>query len=168
MSTLFCTYYHSPLGIIRVCGTDRFISEVHFMREEEIALSDMTPSLILPDVINECVEQLIEYFQGRRRNFTVPVYQDGTDFQQIVWNELLGIPYGKTVSYMTLSKRIGDTKAIRAVGTTNGKNKIAIIVPCHRVIGSHGDLTGYAGGLWRKKWLLDHEMKIAHGVQTLF
>ncbi|MBI2730129.1 MAG: methylated-DNA--[protein]-cysteine S-methyltransferase [Sphingobacteriales bacterium] len=168
MQMLFCTYYHSPLGIIRICGTDRFVSEVHFMREEEIALSDMTPSPVLPDVINECVEQLIEYFQGRRKNFTIPVYQDGTDFQQIVWNELLGIPYGKTVSYMTVSKRIGDTKAIRAVGSTNGRNKIAVIVPCHRVIGSHGDLTGYAGGLWRKKWLLDHEMKIAHGVQTLF
>ena len=168
MATLFCTYYHSPIGIVRICGTDRFISEVHFMREEEIALSDMQPSLVLPDVVNECVEQLIEYFQGRRRNFTVPVYQDGTDFQQIVWNELLGIPYGKTISYLNLSKRIGDAKAIRAVGTTNGKNKIAVIVPCHRVIGSHGDLTGYASGLWRKKWLLDLEMKIAHGVQTLF
>jgi methylated-DNA-[protein]-cysteine S-methyltransferase len=168
MSTLFCTYYHSPLGIIRICGTDRFVSEVHFMSEEEIALSDMRPSILLPDVMNDCLEQLIEYFQGKRKNFTVPVYQDGTDFQQIVWNELLGISYGKTISYMTLSKRIGDTKAIRAVGTTNGKNKIAVIVPCHRVIGSNGDLTGYAGGLWRKKWLLDHEMKIAHGVQTLF
>lgn len=168
MQTLFCTYYHSPLGIIRICGTDRFVSEVHFMREEEIALSDMTPSPVLPEIISDCVEQLIEYFQGKRKNFTVAVYQDGTDFQQIVWNELLGIPFGKTISYMTLSKRIGDTKAIRAVGTTNGRNKIAVIVPCHRVIGSHGDLTGYAGGLWRKKWLLDHEMKIAHGVQTLF
>ena len=98
----------------------------------------------------------------------MPVYQDGTDFQQIVWNELLGIPYGKTISYQTLSKKIGDVKAIRAVGATNGKNKIAVIVPCHRVIGSHGDLTGYAAGLWRKKWLLEHELKIAHGVQTLF
>ena len=142
MSTLFCTYYHSPLGIVRICGTDRFISELHFMREEEIALSDMKPSLVLPEVINDCAEQLIEYFQGKRRNFTVPVYQDGTDFQQIVWNELLGIPYGKTISYQTLSKKIGDVKAIRAVGATNGKNKIAVIVPCHRVIGSHGDLTG--------------------------
>lgn len=168
MNSLFCTYYHSPIGIIRIAGTDRFISEVHFMREEEIALSDMKPSLVLPEVINDCVNQLIEYFQGKRRNFTVPVYQDGTDFQQIVWNELLGIPYGRTISYQTLSKRIGDVKAIRAVGTTNGKNKIGIIVPCHRVIGSNGDLTGYAGGLWRKKWLLDHELKIAHGVQTLF
>ncbi|MGE5108849.1 MAG: methylated-DNA--[protein]-cysteine S-methyltransferase, partial [Sphingobacteriales bacterium] len=154
MNSLFCTYYHSPIGIIRIAGTDRFISEVHFMREEEIALSDMKPSLVLPEVINDCVNQLIEYFQGKRRNFTVPVYQDGTDFQQIVWNELLGIPYGRTISYQTLSKRIGDVKAIRAVGTTNGKNKIGIIVPCHRVIGSNGDLTGYAGGLWRKKWLL--------------
>jgi methylated-DNA-[protein]-cysteine S-methyltransferase len=168
METLFCTYYHSPLGIVRISGTHRFISEVHFMREEEIALSAMTSSPVLPEVIKECLEQLIEYFQGSRKNFTIPVYQDGTDFQQIVWNELIGIPYGKTVSYMTLSKKIGDVKAIRAVGATNGRNKIAVIVPCHRVIGTHGELTGYAGGLWRKKWLLDHEMKIAHGVQTLF
>lgn len=168
MNSLFCTYYHSPIGIIRIAGTDRFISEVHFMREEEIALSDMKPSLVLPEVIRDCVDQLIEYFQGKRKNFTVPVYQDGTDFQQIVWNELLGIPYGRTISYQTLSKKIGDVKAIRAVGTTNGKNKIGVIVPCHRVIGINGDLTGYAGGLWRKKWLLDHELKIAHGVQTLF
>ena len=168
MSTLFCTYYHSPIGIIRIAGTDRFISEVHFMKEEEIALSDLKPSLVLPEVIRDGVDQLIEYFQGKRKNFTVPVYQDGTDFQQIVWNELLGIPYGRTISYQTLSKKIGDVKAIRAVGTTNGKNKIGVIVPCHRVIGSNGDLTGYAGGLWRKKWLLDHELKIAHGVQTLF
>lgn len=168
MSNLFCTYYHSPIGIIRIAGTDRFISEVHFMREEEIALSDMTSSPELPVVMHDCVEQLIEYFQGNRKNFTVPVYQDGTDFQQIVWNELLGIPYGKTISYMSLSKKIGDTKAIRAVGMTNGRNKIAVIVPCHRVIGTHGSLTGYASGLWRKKWLLDHELKIAYGVQTLF
>ena len=168
MGNLFCTYYHSPIGIIRIAGTDRFISEVHFMKEEEIALSDMKPTLVLPEVIRDCVDQLIEYFQGKRRNFTIPVYQDGTDFQQIVWNELLGIPYGRTISYQTLSKKIGDVKAIRAVGTTNGKNKIGVIVPCHRVIGANGDLTGYAGGLWRKKWLLDHELKIAHGVQTLF
>ena len=100
--------------------------------------------------------------------FSVPVAQTGSDFQQGVWAELLKIPFGETISYLELSKRIGDVKAIRAVGTTNGKNQIAIIVPCHRVIGSNGTLTGYAGGLWRKQWLLEHEMKIKHGVRMLF
>ncbi|HET9057640.1 MAG TPA: methylated-DNA--[protein]-cysteine S-methyltransferase [Chitinophagaceae bacterium] len=168
MNTLFYTYFHSPIGVIRISGTDRFICEVHFMKDDEISVSDLKSSPVVPEVINTCVEQLKEYFEGGRKNFTVPVYQDGTDFQQIVWNELLGIPFAKTISYLTLSKRIGDVKAIRAVGSTNAKNKIGIIVPCHRVIGANQDLVGYAGGLWRKKWLLDHEMKIAYGVQTLF
>jgi methylated-DNA-[protein]-cysteine S-methyltransferase len=96
------------------------------------------------------------------------VHQPGTFFQQKVWGELLQIPYGKTISYLELSRRIGDEKAIRAVGSTNGKNRIAIIVPCHRVIGSDKSLTGYAGGVWRKKWLLQHEFKITHGILTLF
>ena len=94
--------------------------------------------------------------------------QDGTIFQQRVWSELLAIPYGKTISYLTLAKRLGDPKAIRAAASTNGKNNIAIIVPCHRVIGSNNDLVGYAGGLWRKRWLLEMETKITYGVQTLF
>jgi methylated-DNA-[protein]-cysteine S-methyltransferase len=85
-----------------------------------------------------------------------------------VWNELQGIPFGKTISYLELSRRLGDTKAIRAAASANGKNNIVIVVPCHRVIGSKNDLVGYAGGIWRKKWFLEHEAKIAHGVQTLF
>lgn len=89
-------------------------------------------------------------------------------FQEKVWQELLKIAPGQTISYMQLSKRLGDVKAIRAVGTANGKNTVAIIVPCHRVIGSNGDLVGYGGELWRKKWLLDHEAKYSNGVQTLF
>ena len=100
--------------------------------------------------------------------YSVTVAKTGSDVQQVVLAELLKIPFGETISYLELSKRIGDVKAIRAVGTTNGKNQIAIIVPCHRVIGSNGTLTGYAGGLWRKQWLLEHEMKIKHGVRMLF
>ena len=119
-------------------------------------------------LIQQCIDQLNEYFEGSRKTFNIPLQQEGTPFQQKVWAQLLNIGYGKTISYLTLSKQIGDTKAIRAVGTTNGKNQIAIIVPCHRVIGSDGSLTGYAGELWRKKWLLDHEGKFANGVQTLF
>lgn len=115
-----------------------------------------------------CAEQLIQYFNGQRRIFELPIHQEGTKFQQDVWNELTTIPFGKTISYLELARRTGDTKASRAVANANGKNKIAIIVPCHRVIGSNHELIGYAGGLWRKKWLLEHEAKIAYGVQTLF
>lgn len=118
-------------------------------------------------VIN-CVEQLIQYFNGERRIFELPLNQAGTAFQQDVWNILTQIPFGKTISYLDLARTTGDTKATRAVANANGKNNIAIIVPCHRVIGSTGELTGYAGGLWRKKWLLELEAKVAHGVQTLF
>ena len=116
----------------------------------------------------QCIEQLIQYFQGQRRVFEFPIHQTGTAFQEKVWNELIGIPFGKRISYLELSRRMGDVKAIRAAASANGKNNIAIVVPCHRVIGSNNDLVGYAGGIWRKKWLLDHELKIAHGVQTLF
>lgn len=119
-------------------------------------------------ILKTCVEEIEAFFEGRLLQFSVPVAQKGSDFQQGVWAELLKIPFGETISYLELSKRIGDVKAIRAVGTTNGKNQIAIIVPCHRVIGSNGTLTGYAGGLWRKQWLLEHEMKIKHGVRMLF
>ena len=116
----------------------------------------------------QAVEQLIEYFNGKRLTFDLPISQQGTQFQERVWNELLNIRFGKTISYLQLAKQIGDVKAIRAIAATNGKNNIAIIVPCHRVIGSNGTLVGYAGDLWRKQWLLKHEAKNCNGVQTLF
>lgn len=122
----------------------------------------MSPMLI------QCVEQLIQYFNGQRRQFELPLNQPGTPFQQEVWGELILIPFGKTISYLELARRTGDTKATRAVASANGKNNIAIIVPCHRVIGSNRELVGYGGGLWRKKWLLELEAKVAYGVQTLF
>lgn len=109
-----------------------------------------------------------EYFAGKRKDFELPIIQNGTEFQKQVWTELLQIPYGKTVSYQELSKRIGNVKAVRAVGTCNGSNKHCIIVPCHRVIGKNGALTGYGGDLWRKKWLLQHEAKYEYGVRELF
>jgi methylated-DNA-[protein]-cysteine S-methyltransferase len=111
---------------------------------------------------------LIQYFNGQRRTFDLPLHQPGTAFQQDVWNILTQIPFGKTISYLELARQTGDSKATRAVANANGKNNIAIIVPCHRVIGSNKELIGYAGGLWRKKWLLEHEAKVAYGVQTLF
>lgn len=118
--------------------------------------------------IQNCIKQLNEYFAGKRKDFQLPVTQYGTEFQKRVWNELLQIPYGKTISYQELSKRIGNVKAVRAAGTCNGNNKQCIVVPCHRVIGSNGDLTGYSGDLWRKKWLLQHEAKYEYGVRELF
>jgi len=163
------TYYQSPLGLLRIGGTDTYISEISFIDHLEEAEYQHTQlgGAVTPIVI-QCIEQLIQYFQGQRRFFDFPISQEGTEFQQRVWNELTVIPFGKTISYLDLSRRLGDTKAIRAAAAANGRNNIVIVVPCHRVIGSKQDLVGYGGGLWRKKWLLEHETKIMYGVQTLF
>lgn len=165
MSITHSTYYHSPVGLLKISGTEDFISEVSFHDRTQKAEGNKKH---IPHMLINCVEQLIQYFNGQRRIFELPLNQPGTSFQQGVWNELIAIPYGKTISYMELAIKTGDTKATRAVANANGKNNIAIIVPCHRVIGSNKDLVGYAGGLWRKKWLLELEAKVAHGVQTLF
>lgn len=164
MSETVFTYYRSPLGLLKIAGTNQYINEISFIDHSIQVAVDSTSHPLL----HQCIEELIEYFSGKRVAFDLPVFQKGTDFQSRVWGELLAIPYGKTISYMTLAKRLGDPNCIRAAASSNGKNHIAIIVPCHRVIGSNQSLVGYAGGLWRKKWLLDHENKIANGLQTLF
>ncbi|MDR1680771.1 MAG: methylated-DNA--[protein]-cysteine S-methyltransferase [Prevotellaceae bacterium] len=110
-------------------------------------------------ILQACIRQLDEYFAGRRRSFDLPLAPSGTAFQRGVWQALAAIPYGQTISYLELARRIGNSKAVRAVGRANGQNKIVIIVPCHRVIGAHGTLVGYTGGLWRKEWLLKHEQR---------
>jgi methylated-DNA-[protein]-cysteine S-methyltransferase len=120
----------------------------------------------IPLVLKEAVNQIQDYFEGNRNGLNFKLNPKGTDFQQKVWQELLNIPYGKTMSYQELSIKLGDVKAIRAVANANAKNPLWIVVPCHRVIGSDGSLTGYAGGLWRKKWLLDHENPVKQ--QSLF
>jgi methylated-DNA-[protein]-cysteine S-methyltransferase len=163
-------FYHSPIGTILIEYNDEFITALLFKDEKlemqtEITVKEADKN---NDLLNKCQQQLDEYFEGTRREFDFPIQQNGTSFQQKIWTALLEIPYGKTISYLDLSKRTGDAKATRAVGTTNGKNQLSIVIPCHRVIGSNGDLTGYGGGLWRKKWLLQHEGKFAHGIQTLF
>lgn len=164
MSETCTTYYHSPLGVIRISGNNDFISEVSFY--DKVQHTDSKKNI--PPLMINCIEQLIQYFHGELRRFELPISQQGTEFQKHVWGELMGIPFGRTVSYLDLAKKTGDPKAIRAVGAANGKNNVAIIIPCHRVIGSNRDLVGYMGGLWRKRWLLEHEAKYAHGVQTLF
>ncbi len=165
MAETYTTYYHSPVGLLKISGTNDYISEVTF--HDTSTKAEGNKKHIPPMLIN-CVEQLIQYFNGQRRIFELPLNQTGTAFQQDVWSILTQIPFGKTISYLELARKTGDTKATRAVANANGKNNIAIIVPCHRVIGSDKTLVGYAGGLWRKKWLLELEAKVAHGVQTLF
>ncbi len=165
MADQFTTYYHSPVGWLKIAGNNDFISEVSF---HDTSQKSEGHNKHMPSLVIQCIEQLIQYFNGQLRQFDFPVHQPGSDFQQSVWNQLMSIPFGRTISYLELARRIGDTKATRAVASANGKNNIAIIIPCHRVIGANKELVGYGGGLWRKKWLLDHEMKIAYGVQTLF
>lgn len=156
-------FYSSPIGPLEIQCTDSCITSIKFIDGKEIPSSIPEPDSLL----NQCFHQLDEYFRGYRKEFTFPIEQDGTDFQKQVWAQLRTIPYGLKISYAELSKQLGDIKKIRAVGTTNGKNKLAIVVPCHRVIGSNQQLTGYAGGLWRKRWLLDHEAKFTPGVRQL-
>lgn len=165
MADIFSTYYHSPVGLLKISGTNDYIIEVSF---HDTSQKPEGTKKHLPPLLINCVEQLIQYFNGERRVFELPLNQAGTMFQQEVWSHLQSIPYGKTISYLELARKTGDTKATRAVANANGKNDIAIIIPCHRVIGSNKELVGYAGGLWRKKWLLELEAKVAHGVQTLF
>ncbi|TCZ73923.1 methylated-DNA--[protein]-cysteine S-methyltransferase [Flaviaesturariibacter aridisoli] len=151
----------TPVGYLHIHSEDGFIRVIHFSDEPLEGPYDEAPEL------QACLRQLGEYFAGSRTHFDFPMQQGGTPFQQSVWNGLLQIPFGKTCSYRDLSKQLGDVKAIRAVGTANGRNQLAIVVPCHRVIGSDRSLTGYAGGLHRKQWLLAHEARHAGGAQQL-
>jgi len=144
----------TPIGFTEIKGDENGISKIYVLDESEEL------STIIPKDLIEAVTQLQEYFIGKRTEFTFKLNPKGTEFQKKVWQELLQIPYGKTCSYLELSKKLGDVKAIRAVASANGKNPLWIVVPCHRVIGTDGSLTGYAGGLWRKKWLLEHENPI--------
>ena len=164
-------YYKSPLGVLEIRSTGALISELLFVNAwKGVKLKEEHISFVNPEsaILKICFRQLDEYFAGTRTVFTIKTAQPGTPFQQQVWAELCSIPYGRTISYNDLSKRIGNIKAVRAVGTANGKNSICIVIPCHRVIGSNGALVGYGGDLWRKKWLLDHENKTVNGLQSLF
>lgn len=152
-------YIKTPLGIARIEGDEHGIAVISVIGQGD-------SSSEIPNVLTEAVAQLNDYFDGKRNDFTFKLNPSGTEFQQKVWKGLLEIPFGKTMSYLELSKKLGDVKAIRAVASANGKNPLWIVVPCHRVIGSDGSLTGYAGGLWRKKWLLEHENPLKQ--QSLF
>ena len=144
-------FLHTPLGIAKLEGDENGVSSI------TVIDGDIPPSDVIPEVLDDAVYQLQEYFEGKRQTFSLTLNPEGTDFQKKVWDALLQIPFGKTISYLQLSKTLGDPKAIRAVASANGKNPLWIVIPCHRVIGSDGSLTGYAGGIHRKKWLLVHE-----------
>ena len=143
-------YIKTALGIAKIVGDEDGITVISVSDEGIV-------SSTIPMVLQEAVSQLNDYFEGKRTDFTFKLNPSGTEFQQKVWKGLLKIPFGKTMSYLELSKKLGDVKAIRAVASANGKNPLWVVVPCHIVIGTDGSLTGYAGGLWRKKWLLEHE-----------
>jgi len=149
----------TPLGIATIIGDENGVSVISVADEGEVLNK-------IPAVLQEAVSQLNAYFYGERTSFDFKINPKGTDFQKKVWKALLEIPFGKTRTYLEQSKILGDVKAIRAVASANGKNPLWVVVPCHRVIGSDGSLTGYAGGLWRKKWLLEHENPSAQ--QSLF
>ena len=158
------TYYKTPIGIAKIVGDKNGIQSVSVLDEDAISLELL--NIKTPKCLQECTNQLEEYFNGKRDSFNLTVNPKGTSFQKKVWKALLNIPYGKTKNYLEQSKALGDVKAIRAVASANGKNPLWIIIPCHRVIGSDGSLTGYAGGIWRKKWLLAHENPVKQ--QSLF
>ena len=153
-------YYSSPIGTLEIKGNDDGLCSLEFMEET------IDPTEKVHESIKEVVYQLDEYFTGIRKEFGLKLNPEGTEFQKKVWKELIEIPFGKTWSYLDIALKLGDKNATRAVGNSNGKNPIAIVVPCHRVIGSTGKLTGYAGGLWRKEWLLKHENSVIFGKQT--
>lgn len=153
---MFSQYTESPLGLIRILATASGISAISFVTTRQTVDQPSAHTAL-------AVQQLNAYFAGRLTHFSLPLAASGTVFQQQVWRQLCGIPFGQTCSYADIARGISNAKAVRAVGAANGRNPIAIVVPCHRVIGANGTLTGYAGGLDKKAWLLKHEQKLNVG-----
>ncbi len=153
-------YYESPIGWIEIVTSEKAILSIIFVDERKTQTEQ-------PKIMVNAISQLDEYFKGTRLQFDLKCEINGTEFQEKVWNQLLEIPFGETTSYHEMAKCVGNVKATRAIGNANGKNRISIVYSCHRVIGSDGSLTGYAGGLERKKWLLDHEKKIMNNNDIL-
>ncbi len=157
MTNKYLTYYDSPIGKIKITADEESITSLFFMLDMDGI--ELEPSIV-NDPLLKCIGQLDLYFKGELKEFDLKLNPSGTEFQKRVWNEILKIPFGKTISYLELSRLLGNEKSIRAIARANGENKIAIIIPCHRVIGSDRTLTGYTWGIWRKKWLLSHEAAV--------
>jgi methylated-DNA-[protein]-cysteine S-methyltransferase len=156
----FCSVLHTPIGELSILADSAAVVEVSFMKPGD-------PSMQESSISHHAATELQAYFDGTLKCFTFPQQQAGTPFQQSVWQALQTIPYGTTLSYAALSVQMQQPKAIRAIAAANGRNDLAIIIPCHRVIGSSGKLIGYAGELWRKNWLLNHEREISQEGQLL-
>lgn len=159
--------FHSPIGIIEVTATDTGLYSVLFLKEH----TPQDEAIFVPStnpIVLQCIQQLKEYFHSGRRTFDIPLAPAGSTFQQQVWRELVKIPFGKTSTYSAVAQQLNNPLSVRAVGTANGRNPIAILIPCHRVIGADGTLTGYAGGLWRKEYLLKLEGSGKYGQPTLW
>ena len=154
MCILYRDSFETPIGFVRVTANDSGICSIGFQTHTE---SEPNASPITDQALN----QLRSYFIGALQGFSLPLAPEGTQFEQEVWNQLSKVPYASTCSYLDIANRMNNPKAIRAVGRANGANPIAIVIPCHRVVGADGSLTGYAGELWRKRWLLDHEARVA-------
>lgn len=150
----------SPLGAIQVLGDENGVQSILFLEDAKPFTEEIPKSLSI------AVQELTDYFTKKTKDFTFKLNPQGTEFQQKVWQQLCTIPFSKTSSYLDMAKALGDPKVIRAAASANGKNPISIVIPCHRVIGSDGSMTGYAGGIWRKEWLLNHESAVTQG--TLF
>ena len=158
MDELSTAFVRSPIGWLEVRGGPRGVAAVHFASG---AVRHRDAGRPLPAPVSSCLRQLDEYFRGTRWTFSVELDLRGTEFQKRIWRLLLEVPFGKTASYRGIAAAAGNAKATRAVGGANHRNPVSIIVPCHRVVGADGRLTGYGGGLWRKEWLLNHEKRIA-------
>lgn len=158
----FTRYMNSPIGWIKIQSTENALTAVCFVTEKD------HDSIDQPQILQETENQLQEYFAGKRKQFELKLNPEGTGFQQKVWQQLKKIEFGETASYLDIAVQTGSEKNTRAVGLANGKNPIAIVIPCHRIIGSSGKLIGYAGGLDRKRWLLNHELTHSNSYTRLF
>ncbi len=159
---LYKTYCQTKIGHIEITTSEDSITNISFLDNYKIDENIVTKNIDEPEILITAKKQITEYFLKQRTDFDLKLKLQGTDFQNSVWNELLKIPYGQTISYLQLAQRIGNQKASRAVANANSKNKIPIIIPCHRVIGSNGKLVGYASGIDRKQFLLNLETNILH------
>ena len=142
-------HYHTPIGNMEITASNSVVEAIHFV--------DTVHPVCPNSVTNVAKQQMLEYFDGSRQSFDLPLGAQGTDFQKQVWQALCTIEYGETCSYSDIANKIKNPKAVRAVGSANGRNPLTIVVPCHRVVGANGSLTGYASGTERKAWLLNHE-----------
>ncbi|WP_255037299.1 methylated-DNA--[protein]-cysteine S-methyltransferase [Lacihabitans soyangensis] len=162
MAEYFKTFLKTAEHLLKIESDEHAIKAISFVKHTEDS------SEFQPEILENAKQQLQNYFEGNLQSFNLKLDPEGTDFQKRVWDLLYKIPYGKTCTYADMANKLGDPKVIRAAASANGKNPVAIVIPCHRVIGTNGSLTGYAGGLENKRFLLDLENRVANGVMSLF